>query len=225
MLDQYISVYSCVVVRDPEELSAMAILGVREFSVNALPEDQQFDQFYNMEIGYPLVDVIGLQHVTGQTPESVLQRADQALDNDLFFIVQDKQLIADVALIGSTPLMDLVSDHGTIGVQIGGTKVSYDGDRNVYDVPMRDVVASIVGEFGRKGITVSGNLELADGIDQQLQSLTLGQEKLDPLMLAVGLGVWKISLEHKRETMYVKDKSSRGRSRNVDWANVGLRDG
>ena len=225
-LNPYVSVYSCADVREPDELSAIALIGVREFVATELPEDRQFDQFYNVKIGNPVLDVVGLRHVTGEAPESILDRAARALENTMFFEVTDKQLMVNIELIGPTPVNDLMIDGASISsLQLGGNKVSYDSSENVYTVPVRDVASALVASFGREAINVGGALELAEALDQQLMELSLGDTEFESLLLAVGMGVWKVTLEHKRDSLYVADKSSRGHSRDTDWANVGLRDG
>jgi|GEM_PF-5512086 len=215
-----VSAYSCVSVKDPEEMSAVALIGIEEIKTAELPEDQPHDQFFNTEFMLPVIHVLGLKNIKGETPESVIIRAANALDDKRLFLVEDKQMMVDIELIGPELVNDAPIGYLANMVLLGGRRVSYDDVDGVYTVPIREIVSSLISIFGRDGIKIA-DCDLADGLQQQLFSLSLGQEELETLLFAVGMGVWKIMLEYKRGAMYYDHKQSM-KQEDYDWANEGL---
>jgi len=212
----YEAVYVSVVVRDPAELSAVALVGVENRIEKALPEDQIMEQYWNRTTAYPLLHVDGLQYIQNETIESVLTRASRSLDNDYLYLVNDKNLIVGINEIGPEPVIDLSIEHTVEMVLTGGQKMGYDDD-GIYTVPLRDIVTALVSTYGRQGIQTNRNMEYSESFDQQLMSLSLGQDELETMLLAVGIAVWRVGIEHKRETMFAEDNRIDQQDDILEW--------
>ncbi len=211
-INQYFSVYSVCVFRDPSVLSAIALVAARPFEVSALPERPS--ERYNIKIQKPLVDVMGLRHVQGETFESIITRAKTGLDDVEFWGLEDKELILETEYIDPAVIHEIDTEAFISAVRIGGNKVTYD-EAGTYHVPMQSIVTALVETYGRKALKVSEELEFADAVQTGLQELTLNQEEMEPLLLAVGIGVWKVSLEHQRGELFIDYKQDG--DRRDDW--------
>ena len=203
----FVAVYVCVVVKDPGDSSAVALVGVEQVRATELPEDQPISQPWNMEIAKPIMYVDGLQYISGETPDSVLMRAASALDHDALFLVGDKNMIVGIDDIGPDPVVDLPIEHHVDMVLTGGRTMTYDDTDGVYMVPIRDIVTALITTHGRGALSINTGLELEEGLSQELLSLHMGQEELDTMLLAVGMAVWKINMEYKREVMFLDDRA------------------